>query len=368
MKKMKMIVVVCLVFFTSMHSAINSQTIFESKYIKQSMLRATDWQLKHPRYDLWDWTNGALYTGISAAYKATKDEFYLNAILEMGEKNQWKPGERVMHADDHAIAQAYIDVYRIKKDPKMIETFRKMMDQFLITPYQPNGIETITWWWCDALFMAPPALTKLSAATGDMRYLQKSDSLYHECYNLLFDKNEHLFARDLNYVIKNTATDRREKNGQKVFWSRGNGWVLGGLAIMLSDMPKSYKGRSFYVSLFKEMSARVASLQQADGLWRASLLDPDSYPGAEASGSGFYTFALTWGINNGLLSLDSYLPVVKKGWSGLNSLIQPQGYVGWCQPIGWDPRKNFCAENCEVYGTGAYLLAGSEVLKLKIKK
>ena len=38
--------------------------------------------------------------------------------------------------------------------------------------------------------------------------------------------------------------------------------------------------------------------------------------------------------------------------------------TGWTQPIGSDPRRNFDADSWEVYGAGAFLLAGSEVTKL----
>lgn len=338
---------------------------FKSKEIKKVMLKAAQWQFEHPKHELWDWTNGAFYAGVSAAYKATNDKAYLDAMMKMGEANQWKPGPRMQHADDIAICQTYIDLYQLKKDKGMIQPFIDNMEKFLVTPFPVKGIEKITWWWCDALFMAPPALVKLSVATGDKRYMEYSDKLYHECYDLLYNKEEHLFARDLGYVIKGEASDRYEANGKKIFWSRGNGWVMGGLALLLGQLPQDYKERAFYEQVFKEMADKIASLQQADGLWRASLLDPASYPGGEASGSGFYTYALTWGINNGLLSKDKYLPVVQKAWKGLNGLIQPDGHVGWCQPIGADPRKNFSAESWEVYGTGAFLLAGSEIMKLK---
>ncbi len=338
---------------------------FKPKEIKKTMLTAAKWQFSHPKHELWDWTNGAFYAGVSAAYKVTKNKTYLEEMIKMGEANQWKPGPRLEHADDHAICQTYIDVYRVKKDQKMIDPFVTQMEKFTTTPYQPKGIQKITWWWCDALFMAPPALVKLSMTTGDHKYMEYSDKLYHECYDMLYDKEEHLFARDLGYVIKGDDTDRREANGKKIFWSRGNGWVMGGLALVLSELPKDYKDRPFYEKVYTEMAKKVVSLQQADGLWRASLLDPNSYPGGEASGSGFYTFALAWGINNGLLDKDEFLPAVQKAWKGLNSLIQPDGHVGWCQPIGADPKKNFGANSWEVYGTGAFLLAGSEILKLK---
>jgi rhamnogalacturonyl hydrolase YesR len=365
MKKVFSIILLVVLVGTTVFSREKQAPCFKSKNIKKAMTTAALWQLANPKHDLWDWTNGAFYAGISAAYKTTGDKKLLNAMIEMGEKNQWKPGPRLQHADDHAICQTYIDVYRLKKDQKMITPFTEQMDKFLATPYPVKGIQKITWWWCDALFMAPPAMVKLSMTSGDKKYMEKSDELYHECYDLLYDKEEHLFARDLGYVIKGDASDRREANGKKIFWSRGNGWVMGGLALVLSELPKDYKERPFYEKVYKEMAEKIASLQQEDGLWRASLLDPATYPGGEASGSGFYTYALAWGINNGLLSKDKYLPIVQKAWKGMNSLIQPDGHVGWCQPIGADPKKNFSAESWEVYGTGAFLLAGSEVIKLK---
>ena len=133
----------------------------------------------------------------------------------------------------------------------------------------------------------------------------------------------------------------------------------------LKELPKDYANRGYYLDIYRKMARRVAALQQEDGLWRASLLDPQSYPGGEASGSGFYCYALAWGINQGILEKDVYLPVVEKAWTGLNSLLTPEGYVGWVQPVGADPQKNFSPASWELYGTGAFLLAGSEVIKLQ---
>ena len=139
---------------------------------------------------------------------------------------------------------------------------------------------------------------------------------------------------------------------------------MGGLVRILQELPKNYPARPFYEGLFKEISSRIITLQQEDGLWRASLLDPASYPGGEVSGSGFFCYALAWGINNRLLDEKSYLPAVKKAWIALNRCVNEEGRVGWVQPIGADPRKNFDENSWEVYGTGAFLLAGSEVIKL----
>jgi len=286
-------------------------------------------------------------------------------MTDMGKANAWKPGRRWYHADDIAICQTYVDLYKIEKRQEMIQPFIDTLALFMQRPYPTKTFEKIKWWWCDALFMGPPAIVKLGIATGNNSYLTYTDQLFKECCELLYDKDEHLFARDLRYVIKNDGTDLREANGKKIFWSRGNGWVMGGLVRILQELPVNYAGRDFYIRLFREMSARLKELQQKDGLWRASLLDPESYPGGEVSGSGFDCYAISWGINNGVLDKETYLPVVKKAWIGLNQCVQKDGRVGWVQPIGGDPKKNFDENSWEVYGSGAFLLAGSEVIKLK---
>lgn len=286
-------------------------------------------------------------------------------MYEMGEANEWKPGPRLHHADDHAICQTYIDMYRVSGERKMIQPFIETMDEFMATPYETGGIRKVTWWWCDALFMGPAAFVKLGVTLDDDKYLKLNDKLWKECYDLLYDKEYSLYARDIKYKWDEPGIDPiKEANGKKIFWSRGNGWVMGGLVRTISELPKDYPTRDFYIQNYKEMAKKIVSIQQEDGLWRASLLDPESFPGGEASGSGFYCYALAWGINNGILDKATFLPAVEKAWVGLNGLIQPDGHVGWCQPIGADPKKNFKADSWEVYGTGAYLLAGSEVIKL----
>jgi rhamnogalacturonyl hydrolase YesR len=343
----------------------SSEKIFKKSVIKKRMTAAAFWQLEHPKHDLYDWTNGAFYAGLMAAYETTGSKKMYQALIDMGETNGWKPGKRLHHADDYAICQTYIDLYRLEKDQKMIQPTIDSVNKWIATPYPTGGIRKICWWWCDALFMGPPALVKLGITLENKVYLDLNDRLFRETVDLLWNEEESLFARDLNYISGYSEKDLKEANGQKVFWSRGNGWVMGGLVRLLKELPHDYPNRSYYLNVYRKMAHRIASLQQADGLWRASLLDPASYPGGEASGSGFYCYALAWGINSGILDKVVYRPVVEKAWAGLNSLLTPEGFVGWVQPIGADPQKNFSPSSWEVFGTGAFLLAGSEVIKLK---
>ncbi|MBX7170789.1 MAG: glycoside hydrolase family 88 protein [Pyrinomonadaceae bacterium] len=365
MKKSIIFLVLVSLFLTISVSAQNVD-IFQKNNIKARMLKVTDWQLKNPKHELYDWTNGAFYAGVFAAYETTKSPVIWSALMDMGEKNNWQIGKRFDHADDIAISQTYIDIYRIKKDKKMIQPTIDAIRKIQTEPSNEVKKNGIIWWWCDALFMAPPTLAKLGKTLNDKTYYDLNDKFFMETYDRLFNKEEHLFARDASYLINEKGEGKREANGKKIFWSRGNGWVVGGLVRLLKELPKDHPKRSFYENLYKEMMERVLTLQQADGLWRSSLLDPASYPGGEASGSGFYLYGMAWGINNKLLDKGKFLPAVKNGWTGLNSLVHDDGKVGWTQPIGADPRKNFDAESWEVYGAGAFLLAGSEIIKLKI--
>ena len=357
---------VLIAFAVAANCVAQSSDIFKRKEIERRMLSVAEWQLANPKHDLFDWTNGAFYAGVFAAYETTKSKELWNALVAMGEKNSWGPGRRFDHADDIVINQTYLDMYRITKDRKMLQPTIDVAAKINAEGSKGREVERhgIIWWWCDALFMAPPTLAKLAAITRDKSYLELNDKFFRETYDRLYNKEERLYARDATFLINDKGEGKKEANGKKIFWSRGNGWVMGGLVRLLKELPKDHPTREFYLTQYRDMADRIAKLQQPDGLWRASLLDPDSYPGGESSGTGFYTYALALGINNKLLDRKKFTPVVKKAWTGLNTLVHPDGKVGWTQPIGADPRRNFNADSWEVYGAGAYLLAGSEMVKL----
>jgi unsaturated rhamnogalacturonyl hydrolase len=337
---------------------------FEPAAVLRVMTRAADWQLAHPStHAPYDWTQAAFYTGVMALAEVSPDPKYAAAMRAMGEANQWRPGLRPGHADDYAVVATYARLYQIDKNKKMLEPGLALFTFLAARPYNEplawgNAIETRELAWCDALFMGPPAMTAMTVATGDRKYLDLANRLWWKTTDYLYDKDEHLYFRDSRYF------ESREPNGKKVFWSRGNGWVLAGLARVLQDMPADYPDRPRYVTLFKEMAQKVASLQGPDGYWRASLLDAASLPNPETSGTGFFTFSLAWGINHGLLDRATFEPAVRRGWSALVRAVHPDGMLGWVQRIGDKPGAT-SLETTEVYGVGALLLAGAEVSRMR---
>jgi unsaturated rhamnogalacturonyl hydrolase len=345
-------------------TAVSKDTIFTPASVLKIMKRVGDWQLQSWKTDGFkhkktDWTNGALYTGLFALGQTSGDEKYDKALIDIGNDVNWNTGSNRLLADDYCVGQTYSLLYIKYKQPKMIGPFKQQADSIASLPFNEslewkNNIQKREWAWCDALFMGPTALAYLSTATGDLKYLDKAAGLWWKTTDYLYDPQAHLYSRDGSYLNK------KEKNGEKVFWSRGNGWVLAGLARVIENMPANYPGRQKFVDQFKDMAAKIASLQQPDGSWHASLLDPDSYPIKETSGTGFYCYAILWGINHGILNKSQFLPVVKKAWIAMVTSVQPDGMLGYVQPIGGSPDK-VTEQSNEVYGTGAFLLAGAQL-------
>ena len=354
--------------------------ITKSGTTHQAMLKAMQWQEANPIFAKapTDWTNGAYYVGVVKAHEATKNMEYLGALKSMAIRNSWKPWERFYHADDMNICYSYLYLNALGETNVDLAPTSAIIKDHLYKPYAwKNGEnpnlkgsketeikEKILWWWCDALFMAPPVIINYSKQMKDPSYLKEMDKYYAEAYELLYDKKAHLFSRDARFLLTGKGNDIKEKNGEKVFWSRGNGWVLAGLALMLTDLPKDYPTRKFYENLFIEMAEQIKILQPTDGLWRTSLLSPESFDHGEVSGSGFFTFALAWGINNGILNKEIYTPVVLKAWKAILACQQENGKVGWVQNIGANPMPAG-ANSWQNFGTGAFLMAGSEIIKLK---
>ena len=370
MTHLKLLLAFCLLAIFTAHA----QAPLSTKSIFSSMKKVADWQLAvldtgKWKYPSTDWTNAAYYTGQMAWAKMANDDKHLLFLKNIGEQNKWQGGpDQRYFADDYAIGQTYAQLYMLYRDTVMIGEMMRIGDELIAQPHTESllwnfegGLHNREWAWCDALYMGPPMLAYLTTATGKMKYLDIANKLWWRTADYLYSKEERLMFRDSRFFA------RKEKNGQKVFWSRGNGWVIAGITRMVNNMPKSYKDRPKYIKLYKKMATRIASLQQPDGTWHASLLDPASYPVKETSGTAFFAYALAWGINNGHLSYKDFFPVVKKAWDALNGCVHPNGKLGFVQVPGAAPEK-VTFDDTETYGVGAYLLAGTELFKLMYAK
>ena len=326
--------------------------------VRAIMTKVTSYEIQlGPEDPSWvnKWTEGTFYIGVMAAYGATSDLTYLTDATNWAQKNKWTLlGSPTRSADNQCAGQVYTDLYLqnpVASNANMYQSTKASIDLVKASP-KPGIVKNVDdWWWCDALFMAPGAVVRLGQITGDASYFSFLDTMWFATQTGLFDSKTGLFWRDSTFV-----------NGS-VYWSRGNGWVLAGIARVLQYLPASDARYADYVSLLSTMAAGLAPWQQSDGLWRSDLTHPSKFPNPEVSGTGLVAYAITYGINHGLLDRDTYLPVVVAAWNGLVQQVDAQGRVGYIQATGSAPAAATATETHD-YGVGAFLLAGSEMANL----
>ncbi|EGU32590.1 hypothetical protein VII00023_12241 [Vibrio ichthyoenteri ATCC 700023] len=314
---------------------------------KKRFLKATDWE------------RGVFWTSVADAWQATNDHEYLEGLLDFSLNTGFRPGPLRRFADDHVCMQAYLPLYPLFDIPEAVDYAKVALD---IMIDEPKAGRT-DWWWCDSLFMAPPVFAGLSALTGDDKYLNYMDNAWWDAVDNLFDVETNLYYRDHRYIPNVEGTEFREANGEKVFWSRGIGWVLAAIPRILAHMPQDFPSRQRYINMYCSLAKEVVKYQQADGFWRTSLLDPASFPAKESSATSLFCYGLAWGIKQGYLDKETYLPTVERAWVSIESCIHEDGMIGWVQLPAFNPRDVKFEHNID-YGAGAFLLAATGMLAL----
>jgi rhamnogalacturonyl hydrolase YesR len=303
------------------------------------------------------WTEGTFYIGIMADYLATDEASFLTTATTWSTKNNWTLLSPNTSADDECAGQVYEDIYLANPtgaSATMYTSTKAGIDAVKKNPKPGivhSGSTTDDWWWCDALFMAPGGVARMGKIANDPSYYSFLDTEWSATQKGLLDTKTGLFWRDSTYV-----------NGT-VYWSRGNGWVMGGIVRVLEYLPTTDASYDSYVSLLKTMAAAVKPFQQADGTWHSDLTHPTTYDNPEVSGTGLITYAIAWGINQGVLDSATYLPVVIAAWNGMMKCVTTDGLVGYVQATGQAPAVAVANVTYD-YGVGAFLLAASEIYKM----
>jgi rhamnogalacturonyl hydrolase YesR len=336
------------------------EDIYEPQSLGLIMEKTLQWQLLNPVSkndgNGMLWARSAFYIGIMAAAESLQEEKYFRVARDWGDSRRWKMGNRYDHADDHSAGQVFAELHLHQPNRAPIDDVQQTFDRLLTDGREGREL----YWWADALFMSPPVLARLYAITGDEAYLDFLGEMWWDSYEFLYDQEEDLFFQSHWFFNHKTP------NGFKTFWARANGWVMAGTVRVLQHLPTDNQYHTRFVSLHQAMAERIVTLQQEDGLWRPSLLDSAQAPYPETSSTGFFTYALAWGVNNGYLDRETYQPHIMAAWQGMVEAIHPNGMLGWVQPGGSEPDK-VTYDNFQEFGTGAFLLAGSEIYKMGLR-
>jgi len=318
------------------------------------------------------WTRAYYYEGLMELWKVDPQQRYLDYALEWGNKHEWKlrgarNGWDTRNADNQCAGQVYLFLYELEnKQPEhYIANIKRSIDSMMVT----DKIDD--WNWIDAIQMAMPIFAQLGNITGDRRYYDRAHEMYmytkhNHGANGLYNPKHGLWWRDKDFDPPYT-----EPNGKDCYWSRGNGWVIVAMARMLNLLPEDVVYRKEYEKMLVDMAHALKKVQRKDGLWNVSLHDPNNYGGKELTGTAMFVYGMAYGVNNGLLNYKEFAPVIHKAWNAMvKDCLHPNGFLGYVQGTGKEPKEaqpvTYTREpDFDDYGLGAFLMAGTEIYKMK---
>ena len=314
------------------------------------------------------WTRAVYYEGLMALYSIDKDKVNYDYGVQWGEKHQWGlwGGAKSRSADNQCAGQTYIDLFLLDKKEERIKEIKASVDAMVKSDKKDD------WSWIDALQMSMPVFTRLGVVYNDTSYFRKMYELYaftkyNHGGNGLFDPKTNLWWRDKDFVFP----AYKEPNGEGCYWSRGNGWVVAALVRTLQLLPKSDPHYKEYLTDYLNMCKALLPLQREDGFWNVSLKDPSHFGGKELTGTSLFTYGFAWGIIHGFLDKKTFMPAIVKAWNALvKDCVHPDGILGYVQGTGKEPKEAQPVTydkipDFEDFGLGCFLLAGSEMYKLK---
>lgn len=367
---------------TSLVTPVQSRDLQQRISEAMSMIRRANnyWQQRHRAEVSAFWDNAVYHTGNMEACRLMSEKAWLDYSLRWADHNRWmgatetdpskwryrhygETQEHVLFGDWQVCFQTYIDLFNSARGRTDGADKRYMINRAMeVMGYEADSPANDYWWWADALYMVMPVMTKMYKLTGDDKYLDKlyANTLYTD--SIMLDPETGLYYRDGKYVYPAHKT----RSGCKDFWARGDGWVLAGLAKVLQDLPRDSRYHAFYAAKFCRLAAAVKALQQREGYWTRSMMDPDQAPGPETSGTAFFTYGMLWGVNNGYLDGNEYRRTIGRAWKYLSrKALQSDGRVGYVQPIGEKaiPGQVIDAGSEANFGVGAFLLAGCEYVR-----
>jgi len=314
------------------------------------------------------WFRAVYFEGLMGLYGVDPKPNFLSYGVAWGAANKWGlvGGNSDRNANDQCAGQTYIDLYKLNPTPSYLQNIQTDLNNILA-----SSAPVTDWWWIDAVHMAMPVWAKMGVLTGNTNYFNEMYKFYANTRVTqgkagLFNAVDGLWWRDSTFV----NPPYKEPNGKSCYWSRGNGWVYSALVRTLDILPPSDPHFSLYLSDFQAMSQALLQVQRSDGFWNVSLFDSTDFGGPETSGTALFVYGMAWGVRKGYLPAATYESAAILGWNAMVSeALHPNGFLGYCQgsgdqPSSGQPISYNSVPNFQDIGTGCFLLAGSEMVRL----
>jgi unsaturated rhamnogalacturonyl hydrolase len=210
--------------------------------------------------------------------------------------------------------------------------------------------------WADDLYMSVPFLARMGKVTGDKKY-------FDDAVKQILNFKKHLYDPQTG-LFYHCYYNSNGENGV-AHWGRANGWVAVAQTELLNYLPKDHPKRKQLIDLLLQDITGFSRWQDQSGLWHQLLDKSDSY--LETSATAMYVYTIARAVNEGWIE-KGYINVARTGWNALANKITPDGQMPEvCVGTGIQEDLRFYYNRPvllnDTHGLGAFLLAGSEMLR-----
>jgi len=196
---------------------------------------------------------------------------------------------RVDQSDTCAPGLVTWAVYRKTGDPGCLGLTRRVVDYMEREPrlrgdapnhlgHSPEGRLYPRSIWVDSLMMFGVLAARHAADTGNASLLNLASRQPRLYADLLQDRATGLFRH--SWWAKRAAP----YPAGRIFWARGNGWVVASLPMILGQLGQDHPERAGIIDILRRLAPSLLRLQRADGWWDTLLETPGrSYREASAT-------------------------------------------------------------------------------------
>lgn len=228
---------------------------------------------------------------------------------------------------DFTLAPSLPFIYKLttEKKDKVTEEWREWVDDMLAyskiqlrlpdhSSYTRTSPEKYTTW-VDDMFMGIPFLVQAYILTKNEEYIDDAVAQVKDFNDIVWDKDANLYMH----------AQYSGRDCKMPHWSRANGWGLWAITEILTNLPEEDSRFKPLLDHYKNHIAEIIKYQSPSGLWYNVLEYPESHE--EVSGSAIFTMAIAKGITKNWIDKETYMPILKKAWKGLQSKIDEDGSV-----------------------------------------
>ncbi len=220
--------------------------------------------------------------------------------------------------------------------------------------------------WVDSLMMFGVFAARYAKAVGDEALLAFASRQPREYARVLQDPQDGLFSHTWRALP-------RRPFPRKLYWGRGNGWVVASLAILLDEIGQDAPETASIRTVLASVSEALLPLRRTDGFWE-TILHPSRGGYPEASATALIAGGWMQAVRQGNLDPRFLAPAIASFEAVAASVVDTQdgpslpGISAPTIPLPIFPRLGYALvprSNDLSYGLAAFFLAAIERAKIE---